>query len=152
MMGIGRQTDYAVRLVLHLACLEPGTTASIKEIAAQRKLPEPFVRRIAGRLVASGLVHSMRGFQGGIRLARPSAEITMLDVVLAMEDRLALNDCVDHTDHCPFAANCPVHVVWSRLTEDLRKSLAAIRFDQLAINTAGHTEAHRRMQALTSNK
>jgi len=146
MIGIGRQTDYAARIVLHLACLDAEAQVSVGEIAQQRLLPEPFVRRLVGRLVGAGILQSARGFKGGIRLARPASDISMLDLVVAMEGSVALNACVDHSDACPFAAACPVHSAWTDVTRSLQEQLATIRFDQLAKGTEGHVAAHRQLK------
>jgi Rrf2 family protein len=132
MIGIARHTDYAARVVLHLACLEPGTQVTIAEIAEKRLLPGPFVRRVVGRLAEAGLVATTRGMGGGVRLARPASEISLLDVVIAMEGGLALNHCVDNPKACPLAAACPVQRAWTDATRQLEATLGAVRFDQLA--------------------
>ena len=61
MLQIARHTDYASRIVLHLACLGPGAQASIAEIAEQRMLPAYFVRRLIGKLVQGGILATSRG-------------------------------------------------------------------------------------------
>ncbi|HPC84309.1 MAG TPA: Rrf2 family transcriptional regulator [Thermoanaerobaculaceae bacterium] len=132
MIGIARHTDYAARVVLHLACLEPGAQVTIAEIAENRLLPAPFVRRVVGKLVAAGLLVSTRGMGGGVRLARPAADISLLDVVMAMEGGVALNHCVDNPKACPLAARCPVQRAWTEATRQLEATLGAVTFDQLA--------------------
>lgn len=132
MIGIGRQTDYAARLVLHLAGLEPGAQVPIAEVAARRLLPEPFLRRIVRRLAAAGLVATARGAGGGIRLARSAAEISLLDVVRALEGDVVLNRCVDSPEACPLSDACPVQRQWTRVTRNLEADLAAVRFSDLA--------------------
>jgi len=142
MLQIARHTDYAARIVLHLACLGADAQASIADIAEQRMLPVFFVRRLIGKLVRGGIVASSRGSAGGIRLARPAHDITLLDVVLAMEGPIALNHCLEADHLCPFAAACPVQTVWADATRALESSLAAARFDTLAAGPAGHQAAH----------
>jgi Rrf2 family protein len=145
MLQIARHTDYASRIVLHLACLEEGALVSIAEIAEQRMLPAYFVRRLIGKLVQGGILATSRGSQGGIRLARPAAEITLLDLVQAMEGPVALNPCLTENHTCPFAASCPVQLVWAEATRALQASLAGARFDVLACGPAGHQAAHRHL-------
>jgi len=142
MLQIARHTDYASRIVLHLASLEPGAQASIAEIAEQRMLPAYFVRRLIGKLVKGGILATSRGSLGGIRLARPAGEITLLDLVEAMEGPIALNPCLAESHICPFATDCPVQTVWAGATGALRASLAGARFDVLAA-APGHQAAHR---------
>jgi Rrf2 family protein len=147
MLGISRQTDYAVRVVLHLACLEEGAQVSIAEISESRNLPMPFVRRLIRPLVSRGILASARGSAGGLRLARKASEITLLEVVQAMEGEVALNHCVDGHKGCPLSAGCPVQSVWSGATQALERHLGAIHFDSLAIGKDGHVVAHQKMQA-----
>ena len=134
MRGIGRQTDYATRIVIHLACLGDGVQVPMKEIAAKRLLPPAFVRRIVARLAGAGILRTARGAGGGIRLARPASEISLLDVVRAVEGRITLNHCVDDPPTCPLSETCPVQRAWTGATRHLESYLASVRFDQLATN------------------
>ncbi len=132
MIGIGRHTDYAARIVLHLASLEAGAQVTAGDISAKRLLPPAFVRRIIGKLAEAGIVRTTRGAGGGVSLARPASEISLLDVVTAMEGGLVLNTCVDTPVSCPLAVACPVNKAWCEATEALAGSLGAVRFDRLA--------------------
>jgi Rrf2 family protein len=142
MIGIGRHTDYGSRIVLHLASLEPGALVPTATIAERRLLPKPFVRRIVRRLAAAGLVETVRGAGGGIRLARPAAEISLLDVVRALEGEVVLNRCVDVPEACPLAESCPVQRQWTQLTRNLEAELANIRFSELATSLEEHVTHH----------
>lgn len=144
MLGISRQTDYAVRVVLHLACLEEGALVSIADISETRGLPMPFVRRLIKPLVGRGILASARGAAGGIRLGRPAHQISLLDVVRAMEGGVALNHCADHHKGCPLMHGCPVQSVWSGATQALERHLETVHFDVLAAGPAGHIAAHQR--------
>jgi Rrf2 family protein len=143
MLGIGRHTDYAARLILHLACLEPGTRVTIAEVAAQRLLPTAFVRRLVGKLTRVGILATVRGLGGGIRLGKPAAQITLLDLVNAMEGGVALNHCVDNLHACPLAVHCPVQSAWSEVTRTLEGSLAKVTFASLAVDSPRHVDSHR---------
>lgn len=142
MLGISRQTDYAARLVLHLACLEEGAKVPIAEISRHRMLPVAFVRRIVGSLSRNGIVAATRGAGGGVRLGRPAAEISLLDILDAMEGGVVLNHCVDGRKTCPLASGCPVQTIWVGATRVLEDHLASIHFDALANGTANHLSAH----------
>lgn len=146
MIRIARQTDYAARLLLHLASLGEGTSASIAEISAQRLLPMPFVRRMVARLVSAGILKTMRGSKGGVQLGRPAAEISLADVVQAMEGPIALNECVHVPNACPFMRSCPVQKAWTDVSSALTQQLAAIRFDAL-LTSEGHVAAHAALKA-----
>ena len=125
MIGIGRHTDYAARIVLHLASLEEGTKLTAAEIAARRLLPPAFVRRIIGKLAEAGILLTSRGAGGGVTLARPAREISLLDVVVAMEGGLVLNACVDTPSACPLATACPVNSAWREATGTLAARIPA---------------------------
>jgi Rrf2 family protein len=145
MLGIGRQTDYAARVVLHLAALGEGAQVQVAEIAAKRLLPPAFVRRVVARLAAAGILRTVRGARGGVQLARPAAEISLLDVVRAIEGRIVLNRCVDTPSACPLAAACPVQCAWTDATRALEERLETVRFSDLAAGLArGAGEGRRR--------
>ncbi len=144
MLGIRRETDYAVRVLLHLAALPAGTQVQVKDVAAQRSLPLSFVRRIVARLRAARLLETTRGLGGGVTLGRPPSEISLLDVVNAMDDPVTLNQCLDPDHTCPLAAACPAHVAWDEATQILEDHLASVKFDALASGRR-HTAAHRRV-------
>lgn len=146
MLQIARHTDYAARIVLHLACLGENAQASIADIAEERMLPAPFVRRLIGKLVKGGILATTRGASGGIRLGRPADQISLLDLVHVMEGPIALNHCVDNDRACPFSADCPVQTAWTQATRALESTLAAARFDTLAMGRPGHQAAHKEIR------
>jgi Rrf2 family protein len=145
MLGIGRHTDYASRVILHLAAAEPGAKVTTGEIAAMRIIPPAFIRRIVSRLSAAGLVRTSRGVGGGISLAVPASQINLKDVVEAMEGPVALNVCVEDRRGCPLSADCPVSGAWAAITADLLDMLEAVRFDALArgLKAGGRPDAEK---------
>lgn len=147
MLGISRQTDYAARVVLHLACLAPDAKVPIADIAKHRMLPLDFVRRIVSDLVKARILATTRGSGGGVSLARPASDISLGEVVRATEGGIALNHCVSDRRVCPMAATCPVQSVWVEATHVLDDYLASVRFDALARRGDGHLPAHLRVQA-----
>lgn len=148
MLGISRQTDYAARVVLHLACLEPGARVPIADIARHRMLPLEFVRRIVADLVKAGILRTSRGSGGGVSLAKPAEATTLGEVVHAMEGGVALNHCVSDRRVCPLMGGCPVQSIWTEATQVLEAYLASVSFATLASRDARHRPAHRQVQAL----
>jgi Rrf2 family protein len=147
MIRIARQTDYAARLLLHLTSLGEGASASIAEISKQRLLPVPFVRRMVAPLVAAGILKTTRGSKGGLQLGRSASEISLADLVQAMEGSIALNECVHLSNACPFTRSCPVQKAWVDVSSALTQHLSAIRFDALLTSTEGHVSAHAALKA-----
>lgn len=132
MLSISRQTDYACRVILHLAMLPPGERVTAQGIAKRRLIPRAFVRRVITRLANAGLVTTTRGVNGGLELARPASEISLLDVVQAMEGPLALNACVVNPQECPLMKVCSVHEAWVQARDALVAELSQSTFDELA--------------------
>jgi Rrf2 family protein len=108
---ITRRTDYAIRLMLALA-ESAGGPISVRELAERQNVPYPFARGIQRDLVAAGLAQTKRGTSGGLSLARPAVEITLLDVIEAVEGPIALNICTTDPDWCERMGSCSVHQVW----------------------------------------
>lgn len=129
---ITRKTDYASRIVLELAMAPLGEWLTTQEIANHRLVPHPLTRQIVSQLVKSGLVKSRLGSEGGVSLARPAAEISLLDVVEAVEGPIALNPCVLDPQECPLVEECPIHDAWVRAQADLVAHLRQETFDVLA--------------------
>ena len=132
MITISRETDYACRVILHLAMLPPGERVTTQEIAKQRIVPRALIRRVVTRLSAAKLVTTTRGNGGGLALARPPGEINLQNVVEAMDGAIALNTCVIYPRECPLMKKCPVHEAWARARAALVSELSAATFDQLA--------------------
>lgn len=147
MIRISRQTEYAARVLLHLASLEEESSAAIAEISRQRLLPVPFVRRVVAQLVRAGILKTIRGSKGGVQLGRPAAKISLLDLVEAMEGPIALNECERFPDKCPFSSNCPVRQAWVSASAALAQHLASIRFDALSCGANNHAIAHVKIEA-----
>ncbi|HOF88108.1 MAG TPA: Rrf2 family transcriptional regulator, partial [Armatimonadota bacterium] len=82
---ITRETDYAIRAMLYLAHHAGDGAISAATVAEAMDIPYRFLRRILSRLVGTNLLVSTRGKQGGLRLARDPEEVSLLDVVEAMD-------------------------------------------------------------------
>jgi len=133
-MEITQQADYAVRAILDLALRPNGERASCEEIARRQGIPVAFLTKICARLAADGLVQSQRGVNGGIWLARPAQEITLLEVVEAIDGPITFNRCNRQPSECERSRTCPVHSVWSELCRDFRARLSAYNFATMAQN------------------
>lgn len=129
---ITRQADYAVRSVLDLTLIPDEQAAFSRDIAERQNIPPSFVAKILTRLARQGIVQTQRGLTGGVRLNRPAGEITLLEVIEAIDGPIALNLCVRGPDLCPLEENCRVHPIWDVLNGDLRQRLSRITFAQLA--------------------
>lgn len=130
-MLLSRQADYAVRLVFELAKREPAH-ASTRDVAAEHGVPEAYSQKVVQRLSKAGLLSTLRGPHGGIRLSRPPSQISIRDVVEAMDGPIVFNRCQKWPGDCSDSEPCPIHSVWERLSTLLRQSMEAVTFDSLA--------------------
>lgn len=130
-MEITRQADYAARAILYLAQHGAGTTrVSTAQIAAAQKIPPAFLAKIVAQLSAAGVVHATRGARGGIVLAKPPSEISLLEIVEAVDGPLSLNQCTQPATPCERESECQLHTVWLTALTELQNRLNQIHFDQ----------------------
>jgi Rrf2 family protein len=130
-MQITRQADYAVRAVLYLSGLDNGRRAPTSEIALKQHIPPSFLAKIVSQLSIAGIVQTSRGARGGVSLARAADEISLLEVVEAIDGPIMLNECVIDANACVFGNNCPVQDVWCNAQENLVKTLSGTTFATL---------------------
>lgn len=131
-MEITQQADYAVRAVLELALNVQDARIFSSEIARRQGIPAPFLTKIFSRLAAAGIVATQRGVNGGIRLTRPADQVTLLQVVEAIDGPISLNRCVRNPEECGRNATCAVHPIWLKICADLRAQMHNIHFAKLA--------------------
>ena len=130
-MEISRRTDYGVRVILDLSTLPQNERASTQEIADRQNIPTPFLAKIISQLALAGLVTTYRGAGGGVSLAHTASEISLLQVIEALEGPIRLNRCVIEPDACPQNEHCPVHEIWAKAQADLTEQLSVTTFDSL---------------------
>lgn len=122
-MAINWRTDYACRLMFEMARLSDGARSTVRALAEAADVPYDYARTIARDLAASGLLNSRRGVGGGVELARPASQITMLDIFTAMGEPTSLSLCTQGTV-CHRSAVCPVHQgVWQQLDTVIERFL-----------------------------
>jgi Rrf2 family protein len=131
-MQITRQADYAVRAIYYLSTLESGSRASTSQIAKEQHIPPSFLAKIISQLSVAGLLHTSRGARGGVSLAGDPQDITMLDVIEAIDGPILLNECVDGGHGCQFDKDCPMRVMWCEIQEDLVSRLGGTTFSDFS--------------------
>src|SRR5512136_1754374 len=122
-MQITRQADYAVRAVLYLARLGGGERAATSTVAEEQRIPPSFLAKIISQLSIAGLLHTSRGARGGVTLAREAKDITLLEVIEAIDGPIQLNECVSEDGICTFDNDCPLHPIWCAAQDELVKRL-----------------------------
>jgi Rrf2 family iron-sulfur cluster assembly transcriptional regulator len=108
-MHLTSGADYGLRGLLYLAKQPPERLVVASEIAEAENMPEYFFSKIFQALAKAGLVHSVRGSNGGFSLARPLREITVLEAIEAIEGPITMGKCVDAPETCEKSDTCPFH-------------------------------------------
>jgi len=127
-MQITRQADYAVRAVLYLARLGENERAATSQVAKQQHIPPSFLAKIISQLSIAGLLHTSRGARGGVTLAREPKDITLLEVIEAIDGPIMLNECVGEQSTCLFDEDCPLRPVWCEAQSELVTRLQSTDF------------------------
>jgi Rrf2 family protein len=127
-MQITRQADYALRAISYLSKQGNNGKTATNLIAVEQKIPPSFLAKIISQLSLAGLIHTSRGAGGGVSLAKPPGEISVLDVVEAIDGPVTLNDCTKDSTDCPFLETCPVQEVWCKAQSDLVGKLSSATF------------------------
>ncbi len=132
-MQFNQATDYAFRVILHLAELPEGELANSQTIAEQQNIPAGFLQKIMRSLVKGELVKSYRGVDGGFVLAKSSEKISLLDVIEAMEGPLDLQRCLKEDSACTKGCGekCPVHASLAVIQANFTKALREVNFARL---------------------
>lgn len=108
-MRLTRQTNYAMRILMYCAAND-GRLSRIPEIASAYTVSELFLFKILQPLVEAGLVETVRGRNGGVRLGRPAEQINLFDVVRVTEESFAMAECFENdAAECPLVDSCALN-------------------------------------------
>ncbi len=110
-MDISRKTDYALRMLAMLADGE-NNLLSVRAAAEQVDVPYSFARSIQHGLVQAGIVESLRGVHGGMRLKADPNDVTIRQIVEAVQGPMVMNDCTANGAECSRMNSCCYHSVW----------------------------------------
>jgi Rrf2 family protein len=131
-MKLTRGGEYGIRGVLYLAQQNDGKVSMLSAIAKAQDVPPRFLAKIFQSLAKAGVVKSHRGAKGGFSLARAAADITIKDVIEAIEGPIYLNVCLISQGECSRDKICPMHAVWEEAQEKMMGVLARANFADLA--------------------
>ena len=131
-MRLSHLADYAVVLMTAAARRPAGERLSATELSADTGVPLPTTQKLMGSLASAGLLTSARGAGGGFALARPATEISLADIVEAVEGPIALTMCSDSNNHeCILDAHCRVKPHIGVVGNAVRGALNAVSLEQL---------------------
>lgn len=132
-MQISRKSDYALRAMVYVAAWEDNKVCSINEIAEAEQVPREYLAKILKELSLQGFLHSYKGIHGGYRLAKNRDKITFLNIIEAMQGKIAVNDCIRHSgsDGCGRKPGCAMHSFWKAEQDRVTESLGSVSLDSL---------------------
>jgi len=134
-MKVSTRGDYAARALLSLTLHQADRPTSVKEIAERTRLPQPYLEQILLLVKGAGLVRSKRGVGGGYVLARRPADITLADILAAVEGpQMPIEEPHDHCE-----GHCVLQEVWVCMADENRRLLDAYSLEDLAARArVGH--------------
>jgi len=134
-LQVSRKIDYGLRAMIFLASVAEGSVIPFREIARAMHIPEDFLAKILKTLVDGSLVLSARGSHGGYQLARPSGEISFLEIIEAIEGPVRMNVCLADAgkEACGLADSCTMQTVWRQGQERMLEVYRATKLSELVI-------------------
>lgn len=131
MLRITKQTDYGIVLLTHMAA-DRERLVNASDLAGEASLPQPMVAKTLKLLARSGILESHRGVNGGYCLARPPEELSVAEVIGALEGQIAITECTDDTPGlCAQEAVCPVRSNWNRINLAIQEALERISLAEM---------------------
>jgi len=124
-LELTRRGDYAVRATVALAAGDLSSYVSARRIATQMQIPPRFLPQVMADLARADLVVAHTGRAGGYRLARPAAEISLLDVIRAAEREQRPRTCILRGGPCDPQVRCDVHDAFTGARDAMLRSLGA---------------------------
>lgn len=133
-LQISRKIDYGLRAMIFLASQPMDRVVPFREIARQMDVPEDFMAKILKILVTEKMVTSSRGAHGGYKLARAPSQISMLDVIEAVEGPVRVNVCADNHDACSMSSACSMYSIWKLGQDRMLEVYRSATLDKLAMH------------------
>lgn len=132
MIHYRRPTQLALRAALLLALRPSGSAFRVRELAKAMNAPATYLAKVLQTLIHAGLVQSVRGPGGGVRLARPAQDIHLWDILSVMEPVEEYEGCILGLEHCNDLTPCPLHQQWCSIRQQLIESLQSVHLEQFA--------------------
>lgn len=131
MLRISKLTDYGIVLLANFAQEGSGSTRNAREMAEATDLPFPVVSKMLKTLTAARLLESQRGARGGYSLTRQPEQVTVAEIIEALEGPIALMECTAGPGHCEKEPHCQVREPWVRINRAIHQTLERVTLDEL---------------------
>lgn len=130
-MKISTKGRYGLRTLMDVSAHQAKGPVNLNDIAERQGISAKYLWQIVNLLKTAGFVRGTRGPKGGYILIRDPADITMLDVIQALEGPVTLVECVDDPACCARGENCVAHSVWEEVSQVIRAALQKITLAEI---------------------
>lgn len=130
-MKLSTKARYGMRAMLSLALYDGKGPVPLNKIAKEQEISEKYLEHLMASLKSAGLVRSVRGMRGGYRLAKPSSQIRLDEVVRVLEGSIVPVECVDDPDLCRRSRFCVLRDVWGQVKEAMEAVLESTTLQDL---------------------
>ncbi len=142
-MQLSTKGRYAVMAMTDLAGQDAGCATPLAAIAARQQISRPYLEQLFARLRREGLVSAVRGPGGGYRLARPAADLSVADVVRAVDEPLRATRCPGGERGCmKDGARCITHELWEETGRQIQTYLAGVSLADVSAGRVGSPDHH----------
>jgi len=140
-LRISKLTDYGTVVLAHLADRRDALV-SAADVSVATGIAPPTVSKLLKAFAKADLVHSVRGAQGGYRLARAADTISAVEIIDAIEGPVSITECSSHDSHCDFESVCTVGNAWQRINVAIRRALNGVSLADLLKTNSGVPTFH----------
>ena len=132
-MKLSTKGRYGLRALIDLALYSENETVSIASISARQNISESYLEQLIAKLRKAGLVTSVRGAGGGYKLAKPASEISVGDILRALEGSLDAVKCpgLEEENSCGGSEFCVTKYVWQKINDSINRTVDEIKLEQL---------------------
>ena len=134
-MKLSTKGRYGTRAMIDIALYRESGSTLLKDIASRQGISLKYLDHILSSLRKAGLIKNVRGKGGGYSLTRPAEQITLCDIIEAVEGTLSPVECVDNPEYCKKISTCSAHDVWVKVQESIEDVLRSTSLQSL-------TESH----------
>lgn len=133
-MLLSKSCVYGLRAALYLSAKGPEHYIPIRQMSDKLEISFHFLTKILQQLTAEGILESYKGPNGGVRLTRPGSEITLLDIVSAIDGNAMFTECALGLPGCGVMKPCPMHEKWADTRDGIRTMLESTTLRELSTN------------------
>lgn len=141
MLKLSKLADYAT-VLMTLIAVDAERVHTGQELAERSGVPAPTVAKLLKVLARGGLLQSLRGAHGGYRLALPAMQISVADIISALEGPIGVTECASHPGGCTLESDCTTRANWRLINSAIRQALEAVTLAQMATPAARASSEH----------